>query len=182
MKPLSSKSNSASKEKYPGKVKPLSPVSNEPRMADKIKEQALKEAQEQYGDNVFGDVIAMLGGADANAQLQKMQESRSSKAMLEKFQTEVAGKTKIMGFSFKNSSARKRDSSSQRSYRTKSNTKILNLRRNCKLFARLDKVFKDGDAMYKQIQSTGDDLGKDLKALELNTRPSKHKSKPTSNL
>lgn len=154
------------KRKFPGKVKPPEPVSTEPGMAEKIKAQALKEAQEQAGENVLGDVIAMLGGSDANVQLQKLQESLPSKAMLEKFEAELKTKQQswdqrlktlpqgkdIQALSDRLNRIKTKDFKSPQELQTS--------------LQELDKVFKDGDAMYKQVQGTGDDLSKELKALE----------------
>ena len=86
------------KRKYPGKVAPPPPVSNEPGVlateGDKLKSTAKKELESQYGDNVFGDLIQMLSGTDPNAQLQKLQESLPSKVMIEKFQKDLTEKQK----------------------------------------------------------------------------------------
>ncbi|MEK2646354.1 TIGR03545 family protein [Bdellovibrio sp. BCCA] len=154
------------KRKHPGKVKPPEPVSNEPGMAEKLKEQALKEAQEQYGDNVLGDVIAMLGGADANVQLQKLQESLPSKAMIEKFQVDLKAKQQNWDARLKTLPQSKdiqalNDRLNKIKYKDFKSPQELQAS-----LQELDKVYKDGDAMYKQVQSTGDDLSKDLKALE----------------
>ncbi|WP_413943175.1 TIGR03545 family protein [Bdellovibrio sp. HCB-162] len=154
------------KRKHPGKVKPPEPVSNEPGMAEKLKEQALKEAQEQYGDNVLGDVIAMLGGADANVQLQKLQESLPSKAMIEKFQVDLKAKQQNWDARLKTLPQSKdiqalSDRLNKIKYKDFKSPQELQAS-----LQELDKVYKDGDAMYKQVQSTGDDLSKDLKALE----------------
>lgn len=154
------------KRKYPGKVKPPEAVSNEPGMAEKLKEQALKEAQEQYNENVLGDVIAMLGGTDANAQLQKLQESLPSKAMLEKFQEDLKNKQQTWDARLKTLPQGKdiqalNDRLNKIKYKDFKSPQELQTS-----LQELDKLFKDGDAMYKQVQSTGDDLSKDLKGLE----------------
>ncbi|WP_374074713.1 TIGR03545 family protein [Bdellovibrio bacteriovorus] len=154
------------KRKHPGKVKPPEPESTGPGMAEKLKEQAMKEAQEQYGDNVLGDVIAMLGGTDANAQLQKLQESLPSKAMIEKFDADLKAKQQTWDARLKTLPQGK---DIQALNERLNKIKYKDFKSPQELQAslqELDKVYKDGDAMYKQVQSTGDDLSKDLKALE----------------
>lgn len=154
------------KRKLPGKVKPPEPESTGPGMAEKLKEQAMKEAQEQYGDNVLGDVIAMLGGTDANAQLQKLQESLPSKAMIEKFDVDLKAKQQTWDARLKTLPQGK---DIQALNERLNKIKYKDFKSPQELQAslqELDKVYKDGDAMYKQVQSTGDDLSKDLKALE----------------
>lgn len=154
------------KRKHPGKVAPPEPVSNEPGMAEKIKEQAIQEAKEQAGDNVLGDVIAMLTGTDANVQLQKLQESLPSKAMLEKFEKDLKAKQTEWDARLKTLPQGK-DIDALNARLGKIKTKDFKTPQELQTsLQELDKVFKDGDAMYKQVQATGDDLKKDLKALE----------------
>ncbi|AFY02563.1 TIGR03545 family protein [Bdellovibrio bacteriovorus] len=154
------------KRARPGRVAPPEPVSNEPGLADKLKEQAINEAQQQAGDSVLGDVIAMLTGTDANVQLQKLQDSLPSKAMLENFEKELKAKQATWDARMKSLPQGK-------------DIEALNKRLNAIKYKdfktpqelqsslqELDKVFKDGDAMYKQVQGAGNDLQKDLKALE----------------
>lgn len=152
--------------KKPGKVKPPEPDDGQPSMTEKLKAQALKEAQEQYGDNVLGDVIAMLGGTDANAQLQKLQESLPSKAMLEKFDAELKGKQQAWDARLK-TLPQEKDIRALNDRLNKIKYKDFKTPQELQTSVQeLDKVLKDGDAMYKQVQTTGDDLGKDLKAVE----------------
>lgn len=158
------------KRARPGKVKPPEPPSNEPGMAEKLKAQALREAQEQAGENVLGDVIAMLGGSTSEEQLQKLQESLPSKAMLDKFQTELQGKQQAWDSRLKTLPQEKDiralgDRLNKVKYKDFKSPQELQAS-----IQELDKIYKDGDAMYKQIQSTGDDLGKDLKSVETQYR------------
>lgn len=154
------------KRKHTGKVKPPEPESNEPGLADKIKEQALAEAEKQYGDNVLGDIIALLGGADSQAQLEKLQESLPSKAMLEKFEQDLKNKQKNWDARLK-SLPQGKDIQALNDRLNKIKTKDFKTPQELQTsLQELDRVLKDGDAMYKQVQSTGDDLKKDLKVLE----------------
>ncbi|KYG61948.1 TIGR03545 family protein [Bdellovibrio bacteriovorus] len=152
--------------KKPGKVKPPEPDDGQPSMTEKLKAQALKEAQEEYGDNVLGDVIAMLGGTDANVQLQKLQESLPSKAMLEKFDADLKGKQQAWDARLK-TLPQEKDIRALNERLNKIKYKDFKTPQELQTSVQeLDKVLKDGDAMYKQVQTTGDDLGKDLKAVE----------------
>ncbi|MEN0060244.1 MAG: TIGR03545 family protein [Bdellovibrio sp.] len=148
--------------KSPGKVKPPEPVSNEPGLADR----ALEEAQNQSGENVLGDVLAMLGGSDANAQLDKLQSNLPSKALLEKFEKEL--QTKKQGWDQRlKTLPQSKDIQALGDRLNK--IKYKDFKTPLELQAslqELDKVLKEGDAMYKQVQSTGEDLNKDLKNLE----------------
>ncbi len=154
------------KRKHVGKVKPPEPVSNEPGMAEKIKEQALKEAQEQAGQNVLGDIIAMLSGSDSNAQLQKLQDSLPSKSLLKNFDKNLKAKQKAWDQRIKTLPQGK---DIQALGKRLENIKTKDFKTPQELqtsLQELDKVIKEGDSMYKQAQSVADDLGKDLKALD----------------
>lgn len=152
--------------KHPGKVKPPEPESTKPGFAEKLKEQAVKEAQEQAGENLLGDVIAMLGGTEAGAQLQKLQESLPSKKMLEKFDVDLKAKQQSWDQRLK-TLPQEKDIQALGDRLNKIKTKDFKSPQELQAsLQELDKVFKDGDSMYKQVQSTGDDLNKDLKALE----------------
>ena len=76
----------------PGFVIPPPPPSDKPSATDKLKEQALAKAQEEFSQNVLGDVAAVLGGVDPSAQLKNMEGELKSSAQVKKLQTELAGK------------------------------------------------------------------------------------------
>lgn len=152
--------------KHPGKVKPPEPESTQPGFAEKLKEQALKEAQEQAGENVLGDVIAMLGGAGAEAQLEKLKESLPSKKMLEQFDVDLKAKQANWDQRLK-SLPQSKDIQALNERLNKVKYKDFKSPQELQTsLQELDKVLKEGDAMYKQVQTTGDDLNKDLKGLE----------------
>lgn len=158
------------KRKHVGKVKPPEPPSNEPGLAqkeaDRLKEEALRQAEEKYGDNVLGDLVAMLGGSDANMQLQKLQDSLPAKAMLEAFEKDLKAKQQGWDQRLK-TLPQSKDVQALQDRLGKIKTKdFKNAQELQASLQELDKVFKDGDAMYKQVQTAGDDLGKDLKAVE----------------
>lgn len=154
------------KRKYPGKVKPPEPADEGPGLSEKLREQALQEAQEQSGENVLGDVIAMLGGSDAQGQLDKLQANLPSKAMIEKFDKELKEKQQVWDQKIKSLPQGKDiqalgDRLNKIKYKDFKDAQELQ-----RSLQELDKLHKDGDAMYKQVQSTSDELSKELKNLE----------------
>ncbi|MFS4458061.1 TIGR03545 family protein [Bdellovibrio sp. HCB2-146] len=158
------------KRKYPGKVAPPEPPSNEPGFADKqaakLKENVLNQAESQFGDNVLTDVIAMLGGTDAQAQLDKLAQTLPSKAMLEKFDAELKGQQKKWDEKIKTLPQAKDiqalgDRLNKIKYKDFKNVQELQAS-----LQELDKVVKEGDAKYKQVQSVATELQTDLKGLE----------------
>ncbi|MFM6928781.1 MAG: TIGR03545 family protein [Bdellovibrio sp.] len=158
------------KRKYPGKVAPPPPVSNEPgvlaKVGENVKAQAQKEIDARYGQNVLGDVINMLGGADPNAQLQKLQESLPSKAMIEKFQKDLQAKQTEWDARLKSLPQGKDiqalgDRLGKIQYKDFKSPQELSA-----ALQQFDSIHKDADSKYKQIQSVSDDLGKDLKNMQ----------------
>ncbi|WP_374030959.1 TIGR03545 family protein [Bdellovibrio bacteriovorus] len=154
------------KRARPGRVAPPEPVSNEPGLADKLKEQAISEAQQQAGDSVLGDVIAMLTGTDANVQLQKLQDSLPSKAMLENFEKDLKAKQAAWDARMKSLPQGKDIEALNKRLNSIKYKDFKTPQELQSSLQELDKVFKDGDAMYKQVQGASNDLQKDLKALE----------------
>lgn len=154
------------KRKSPGKVKPPEPADDGPGLSEKLREQALKEAQEQSGENVLGDVIAMLGGSDAQGQLDKLQANLPSKAMIEKFDKDLKAKQLLWDQKLK---ALPQGKDIQALGDRLNKVKYQNFKDAQELqtsLQEIDKLYKEGDAMYKQVQSTGDELSKELKNLE----------------
>lgn len=158
------------KRSHPGKVAPPPPVSNEPGLLSteggKLKADAQKEVEARYGDNVLGDAISMLSGTDPNAQLQKLQETLPSKAMIEKFQKDLEEKQKTWDARLKTLPQGKEiqalgDRLNKIQYKDFKSPQELTTS-----LQQLDGIVKEADSKYKQIQSVSDDLSKDLKNLQ----------------
>ncbi len=159
--------------KSPGKVKPPDPekpASNEPsaveKEANKLKNEALDKAQSEYGDNVLGDIAALLSGTSAEGQVQNIENSLASKAMLQKFDQE---------FKAKQASWRVRIDGLPKGPEIQalgdrlSKIKTSNFKTPQELeqsLKELDAVVKEADAKVKNVQGTSTDLGKELKAVE----------------
>lgn len=156
--------------KYPGKVKPPEPPSTEPgfvaKQTEKLKAEALKQAQAETEDNVLGDVVALLGGADANSQLDKLQSSLPSKAMLTKFEADFKVKQAAWNDRLKTLPQGKEiQALGDRLGKVKTKD-FKNPQEVQQSLQELDGIFKEADAKYKEIQSTGDALNKDIKQTD----------------
>jgi TIGR03545 family protein len=156
--------------KKPGKVAPPEPPSNEPskvaQEADRLKEEALRQAEEKYSDNVLGDVVALVAGGDAQAQLNKLQESMPSKAMLTKFEADFKEKQKNWDARLKTLPQGKEvqalsDRLNKVKYKDLKNAQELQTS-----LQELDSIAKEADAKYKTIQSAGNDLSNDMKTVD----------------
>ncbi len=156
--------------KHPGKVAPPDPVSNEPgfaaEQAAKLKAEALETAQGQAGDNVLGDLISLLGGTDATAQLEKLQDSMPSKAMLEAFDKDLKAKQAkwdeklktlpqgkdIQALGDRLGKVKSKDFKSAQELQTS--------------LQEVDAILKEGDGKFKQVQSVAAELQSDLQVLD----------------
>lgn len=156
--------------KTPGKVKPPEPPAQGPgfmaQQAEKLKQEALQQAEKGNEENVLGDVIALLGGGDANAQLDKLQASLPSKEMLNKFETDLKAKQKVWDEKIKALPQGKEiqalgDRLNKVKYKDFKNPQEVQ-----QSLQELDGIFKDADAKYKQIQSTANDLNGDFKQTD----------------
>lgn len=156
--------------KTPGKVKPPEPPPTGPgfmaQQAEKLKQQALEQANKGNEDNVLGDVIALLGGGDANAQLDKLQASLPSKEMLTKFEADLKAKQKVWDEKIKALPQGKEiqalgDRLNKVKYKDFKNPQEVQ-----QSLQELDAIFKDADGKYKQIQATANDLNGDFKQTD----------------
>lgn len=155
--------------KSKGWVKPPEPIieSNEPgflaKEGEKLKGRALEKVQEDYNENVFGDLASILAGTDAQAQLGKIEESLASKKMAQELDTWVKAKQKEwdarlktlpQGSEFQDLEKRLKQ------VKTKDFKTPQELQNSLK---ELDAIFKDADAKIKTIEAAGKDLDGDLK-------------------
>jgi len=72
----------ATPRSHRGKVKPPEPPSKGPSAVDIAKNEAIDFVQDEYSENVLGDIANILKGSSANEELQKIQNTLPSKAKL----------------------------------------------------------------------------------------------------
>lgn len=158
--------------KSPGWVKPPEPPKPDDgkpsvamQEAEKLKSMALDKVSSDYEGNVFGDLASILGGTDANVQLDKLKESLPSKKMAEGLDADIKAKQKAWeerlkslpkGQDFDQLGAR------LKAVKTKDFKSPQELQNSLK---ELDAIFKEADQKIKLIQTAGDDLNKDLKKI-----------------
>ncbi|MNJ96878.1 hypothetical protein D3C87_146120 [compost metagenome] len=152
--------------KRPGRVAPPPPPSSGPGMSEKLKQQALDAAQKEYSDNVLGDIASLLAGSDVNAQLDKLQESLPSKAMLTRLEQDFKAKQKAWDERIKSLPQGKEiqalgDRINKVKYKDFKTPQEVQAS-----IQELDGIFKEADAKYKTIKSAGNDLSADLKAFD----------------
>lgn len=157
----------------PGKVKPPEPKkekSDEPsafeKKANELKDKALDKVQDEYSNNVLGDVAALLAGSSAQDQASKIEGSLPSKAKLKEF--EISYKEKQKGWekrlkSLPQSKEIQALSDRLAKVKTKDFKSPQELESSLK---EVDAILKDGDAKFKMIQATGNDLQSEMKTLD----------------
>lgn len=157
--------------KHPGRVAPPEPPPKPgPGMleqeAQKLKEEALAKAQQEYADNMLGDLAAILGGADAKAQLGKIEGTLASKKKVTEIEASLKDKKKYWDDKLKTLPQGK-DIQALNDRLGKIKTKDFKTPQELQTsLQELDAVLKQGDAYYKQIGSTGQELEKDLKLID----------------
>ena len=157
--------------KSAGKVKPPEPVvvsedNGKPsalqKEADKIKDKALSATEAKYNNNVLGDVASMLGGADSQLQMDKLEGSLLSKDMANKLNAEMKTKSQAWQDRLKKLPQSKDfQALSDRAgkVKTKDFKSVDELQSSLKEF---DSVIKEADAKFKEIQTANSDLNQDL--------------------
>jgi uncharacterized protein (TIGR03545 family) len=165
----------ATARKSPGKVAPPEPPAKQgpsavAQEAERLKEEALAKAQEEYANNMLGDLAAILGGADANAQLGKIEGTLNSKKRAQEIEADINAKQKLWNEKLKTLPQGK-DLQALNDRLNKVKTKDFKTPQELQSsLQEIDAIAKQGDAYYKQVNSTGQELDKDLKGLEANVR------------
>ncbi len=156
--------------KSPGKVKPPEPVTPEeakgPSAVDKLKDQALDKVEDKYDKNVLGDLAAILGGANSQDQMGKIEGSLASKVRLKEMETEYQEKSKK--WQEKMQSLPKGPEIQALGDRL-GKVKTSGFKSPQELqqsLSEIDTIVKEADAKYKNVQSASNDLNADLKALD----------------
>jgi len=161
----------ATTRKHPGKVAPPEPPPKPgPGMleqeAQRLKDEALAKAQQEYADNMLGDLAAILGGADAKAQLGKIEGTLASKAKAAEIEAGLKEKQKYWDAKFK-SLPQGKDIQALNDRLGKIKTKDFKTPQELQTsLQELDAVLKQGDAYKNQIGSTGKELESDLKKID----------------
>jgi len=154
--------------KSPGRVKPVDPDSGESKESavDKVKDKALDTVESKYEKNALGDLAAILGGTSSEEQLGKIEASLPSKARLKEMEAEYQEKSKKWQEKIQSlPKAQEIQSLGDRlgKVKTKDFKSPQELQQS---LTEIDTIVKEADAKYKLVQSTGNDLNSDVKALD----------------
>jgi uncharacterized protein (TIGR03545 family) len=164
----------ATARKSPGKVAPPEPPKTGPGFAEeeaeRLKQEALAKTQQEYADNMLGDLAAILGGTNANAQLGKIETSLESKKKAQELEAEIKTKQKYWDEKLKTLPQGK-DIQNLNDRLNKIKSKDFKTPQELQAsLQELDAVVKQGDSYYKQIGGTGQELDKDLKKMDADVK------------
>lgn len=165
----------ATARKHPGKVAPPEPPPKPgPSMveeeAQRLKDEALAKAQQEYADNMLGDLAAILGGTDSKAQLGKIEGTLTSKAKATEIETGLKEKQKYWDDKFKTLPQGK-DIQALNDRLNKIKTKDFKTPQELQTsLQELDAVLKQADTYQKQVGTTGQELDKDLKKIDADVK------------
>lgn len=161
------------KRASPGKVAPPQPPPKGPGFTEQMKDSFLDEAEKQYDNNVFGNLVALMKGGSSEAQLQEIENKLPSKKMAQDLEKFVKEKEKYWNEKSKTLPQQKEiqalsDRMSKVKYKDFKTPMELD-----QSIKEVDAIIKEGDAKYKLVDATlkefNTDLAKiqtDLKALE----------------
>lgn len=138
--------------------------------AQKISDKALGKVEKEQGQNLFGDLAAVLGGSSAQVQLDKLESTLASKPMARDLEAKVKSKDvewKTRFQSLPKESEFKALADRLQKVKTKDFKTPQELEASLREF---DTIFKEADAKIKIVQQAGQDLDTDLKDLTAQAR------------
>ena len=155
-----------SKRKYPGKVAPPAPPSDEPSFADELQNKALNKLDKENQDNILGDTAQFLKTGKFDDQIKNVESQLASKKLLQEMntkwttkQTEWNSKLKTLPTGSELNAINERFSK----VKLKDFTSLQELEASAK---ETDSIIKDINAKTAQIQNTKTELDTDLKSID----------------
>lgn len=142
----------------------------QPGAVDKLKNAAIQKVQTEYNDNIFGDIAAMLGGGDVQVQLNKLQDSLTSKKLAADIDANVKAKEKTWNERMK--TLPKPEEFERLNARLKA-VKTGGFKTPQELqqsLQEIDAIFKEADAKIKVLQSARTDFDADLAKINADVK------------
>lgn len=157
--------------KRPGRVLPPPPPEEQgpsflEKEGEKLKNEALEKVQDQYNDNVLGDIAALLGGGSAQVQLDQLRDGLVSKKMIEDLEKDIKKKQKEWEERLKKlPQAKEFQALGDRLGKVK----IKDFKSPQELQAsitEIDKILKEAEAKYKELEKAGQDAGSQISVTQ----------------
>lgn len=159
--------------KSPGAVKPPPPPEPEStgpsaleREADKLKKQTLEKLQKENAANLFGDIAAILSGANAGDQFKALEDSLPSKAKMKELEAGYGERKNKWDAKLKTLPQGKDiQSISDRMAKVKTSN-FANPQELADSVNQMQALIKEADEKFKTIQGAASELDADLKYLD----------------
>lgn len=152
------------KRAKPGRVLPPEPPSESG--LDKMKAQALENAEQQFKQNVLGDAASLLQGTDPMAQLQSIGNELKSSKRIKELETEF--KRKQAEWNERIARLPKNDEIKAYEGRAKA-IKLDGFANPLEVqqsIQQIDQLVRDVDGKIKEVQSTGQSVGSELSGMQ----------------
>lgn len=151
--------------KHRGYVVPPPPPKTGKSALEKAQDQVLEQTKKQYNQNFLGDIASILGGTDPKDALKNIEGALKSDAKIKELQKELEAKKVKWQAQIK--ALPKQEELKQFEARIKALKFDVN--KPQELAANLkeaDKIMKEADAKYKQIESTAKDVNGDINTYQ----------------
>lgn len=151
----------------PGRVlPPPPPPTDKPSAFTKMKEDAMKRAEDEFNKNVLGDAAALLKGTDPMAQLKNIEGELKSSARIKQLQDELGKKQAEWKARLDRLPQGKDIQALQDKIKTVKLDKFNNPAEVQQSLQQLDSIFKEADAKIKEVQSTHQALNGDVNTYQ----------------
>lgn len=151
--------------KRPGRVLPPDPPGTKSAF-DKVREQAIAKAQEEFSKNVLGDAAAILAGADPAEQLKQIQASLKAETMIKGLQDEFAKKQEAWNKRLAALPQARDFDDLQKRLKAVKTDGFSNPAEVQQSVQQLDSIYKDADAKIKAVNEAKSAIGTDSNAVQ----------------
>lgn len=149
----------------PGRVLPPPPPESQSAM-DRLKEQALAKAKQEFSQNILGDVAALLSGTDPAEQLKNIEGQLKSSLRIKELQAELQKKEQ----EWKTRLERLPQAKDLQALQTRlKSVKLDGFSGPAEVQAsvqELDSIFKEADAKFNEIKNTSQAAGSDFNTYQ----------------
>jgi uncharacterized protein (TIGR03545 family) len=145
----------------PGRVIPPEPPSGQSAL-DKIRQKALTNAQAEFSQNVLGDTASILNGTDPTAQLGSVADQLKSTAKVKELQNELTKKQAEWKQRLDSLPQGKEFDALQARIKEVKFDHVNSPAEIQAAISQLDSIYKDAQAKYQVVESTGNGLNSDV--------------------
>jgi uncharacterized protein (TIGR03545 family) len=151
--------------KHPGFVIPPTPPDGKPSALEQVEKNVLKQAEEQYNQNLFGDIASLLEGGHPEAQLKELEGRLKTPAIIQALQKDVDAKKKAWDERLK-MLPQKKDLDVYQARLKALKFDISNPGEFAKSAAEAQKIIQEADQKIKLVSTSKEALTADLKELQ----------------